>query len=214
MILSWAEVWALAIPILVLIFFRVNKKSIKEVVIYLFIALLLNSVIDIISHYFKVLPSAFQNNNIYYNIHSVIRVSLFSVYFIRTSDPADRITKKIVFGFFIAFVLLNFIFFEPLGKIFSSRLFTAEGVVMLFYCFFYFLNSMRQENVRSTNPPVFWLVTGLSIYECVSFFIFLFYRTLSVEYTTFALKIWDIHNIAYIILCIFIAKALYESREK
>ena len=56
----------------------------------------------------------------------------------------------------------------------------------------------------------FWVVTGLSIYVVINFFVFLFYVPLLTENPDLADRMWSIHNLAYITMCIFIAKAFYE----
>ncbi len=52
-------------------------------------------------------------------------------------------------------------------------------------------------------------VTGLSIYVVASFFVFLFYVPMIKENPELANNMWDVNNVAYIILCIFITKAFY-----
>ncbi len=53
----------------------------------------------------------------------------------------------------------------------------------------------------------FLVVTGLSIYVVFNFFVFLFYVPMITENPDLANNMWDVHNAAYIILCILTAKA-------
>src|SRR4051812_49239324 len=86
LMLDWSEVWALLIPLTV-VFVRKNKTQyLKPVRIFLAIALILNLCIDLISQY-KVKwgfgPQDFLwNNNFLYNMESVVRLLLFSWFFI------------------------------------------------------------------------------------------------------------------------------------
>jgi len=137
---------------------------------------------------------------------------LFAWFFILLRQRfMHRIKAMIPFGF-IVFILINFIFFEkfiPQGdnESFSSRLLATEAALLLFYCIQYFIYLMIEDKtVGIFRQPGFWIVAGLSIYVAVSFFIFLFYDYLANVTRDFAVSIWDIHNIVFIIFCVCIAK--------
>jgi hypothetical protein len=74
----------------------------------------------------------------------------------------------------------------------------------------YYLAKLRDEDDDLSRGPDFWVATGLSIYVVVNFFVFLFYVPMIDQNSSLADNIWNVHNIAYIILCIFITKAFYE----
>jgi len=126
-----------------------------------------------------------------------------------------RIKAIIPYGFLI-YVLINFIFFEnffPQGNFesFSSRLLATESALLLFYCLQYFIYLIIEEKTTGIQvQPGFWITTGLSIYVAASFFIYLFYTYLTSAKRNFAMNIWDVHNIVFIILCIFIAKQFHQ----
>ena len=63
----------------------------------------------------------------------------------------------------------------------------------------------------TAKRSIAWVVAGLSIYVAVNFFIFLFYATLIATALKFSIVIWNVHNIFFIIFCIFIAIALNDS---
>lgn len=218
--LDTSEVWALFIPLSFLLLKKMKKDQVKEIKAYLWIALFLNVIIVVISFlpdYTDTgrLPFLLQNNTIEYNIHSVVRVIAFTLFFMRISNDKRNLQKKILLGIFLLLALINFTFFESPIALFSSRLFTLEAIVLLFFCIYYYLSSIAQERtVKIASQPAFWIITGLSIYEAVNFFIFLLFTYLVKNYTVFAQHIWNIHNISFIILCIFITKGLYESGRK
>lgn len=220
LLLNTSEVWALLIPLIFISFKKIDNPALKEIIFYLRIAFILNLIIVVISFlpdYYDTtkLPFLLQNNTIEYNMHSVIRVVLFTLYFMRNNDDALHLQRKIILGFFFAFVLFNFIVLESPVRLFSSRLFTVEAIVLLFFYIYYFLNAIiREKNEKLTRQPIFWIASGLGIYEAVNFFIFLLFTYLVNNYTIFAVNIWNLHNITFIILCIFITKALYESSRK
>jgi hypothetical protein len=214
-ILDTSEVWALLIPIGYMLVRKVDTKAMKEIIIYLWVALFLNIIIVLISYLANDEENylLLKNNTTEYNIHATIRVILFSLYFIHNSQDVLRLQKKILLGFFLAFVLINFSFFESPVLLFSSRLFTAEAIIMLYFCIYYFLYTINQEKAgKLSQQPMFWTVTGISIYEAVNFFVFLLFTYLINHFWYFAQYIWYFHNVSYIILCLFITKAFYVSR--
>jgi hypothetical protein len=222
-ILDWSEVWALLIPLTVLLWKKNNTAYLKPVRIFLWAVFPVNIIIDLVSIY-KIKwgldkNDFFWNNNVFYNIESLLRLFLFAWFFISLRQRFMHRVKAIIPFGFLAFVVINFIFFEkfiPQGDFesFSSRLLSTEAALLLFYCLQYFIYLIIEDKTAAlSRQPGFWVVTGLSIYVAVSFFIFLFYSYLSVKTRNFAIGIWDVHNIVFIALCIFIAKQFYQKNE-
>ncbi|HET9745665.1 MAG TPA: hypothetical protein VFP97_08130, partial [Chitinophagaceae bacterium] len=82
--------------------------------------------------------------------------------------------------------------------------------IILLYCLLYFYIVNMDDQIKSlTALPHFWIVVGLTLYTSVNFLIFLFYKYLiSAEFTAeweFAIDIWNVHNLSYIVLMIFFA---------
>jgi len=218
-ILNWSEVWALFIPLAFILIYKSKIAYLKPVRIYLWITLFINIFIDIISNLkgrLGIQPDDFLwNNNFLYNIGSVVRLFLFAWFFILLQQGLMHRVKRILPFIYLLFALINFIFFEnfiPQGdnESFSSRLLALEAAILLFYCLQYFIYLMVEDKtVKLGQQPGFWLITGLTVYVAVNFFIFLFYATLSdnssVEQRNFAIQLWDIHNYAFILFCVFIA---------
>src|SRR5690606_28186125 len=116
---------------------------------------------------------------------------------------------KLVIPFiFIVFVVINFIFFEYFfqEKI-SSRLHTVESGILLFYCLQYYLFRLSDEKISYSKSLDFWIVTGLTIFVMISFPIYLFYDPLLNLDVKFVNTIWEVHKVAFLIFCIFMAKA-------
>ena len=125
--------------------------------------------------------------------------------------------KAVLPFLFLILVAVNFIFFENFfnRQMLSSRLLATEAAIMLFYCLQYYIFLMLEERTMPlTKQPGFWIVTGLTFYVATSFFIFLFYSHLVNEDWKFAVDIWDVHNIVFIILCIFIAKQFHQENKQ
>lgn len=211
--LDWSEVWALMIPLGVLLFRRRQPAALKPVIYYLVLAFVINLAIDII----MVINISRQNtalsNNPLYNLHSVVRFACFSAYFIQLPQASFMKVKKALAVISGLFLLINFTFFENFFShdSFSGNLLAAEAYLLLIYCMLYYLAELKDDNKNLFNGPDFWVVTGLCVYVVVNFFVFLFYLPMIYVDQDLAVNIWNVHNIAFIIFCLFITKAFYAS---
>lgn len=211
-IIDWSEVWALLIPLTVLVCKRSVTQAAIPLVIYTCIALVLNLLQDYIWKNQLVFFYSSQpgDNNIIYNIHSIIRLLLFSWFFINIKQPFQYKIKKIVPIVFVIITFANFVFLGNKFTNFSSRLLGLEALGILYYCMVYFLNLLIDEaGIPYKKNATFWMVTGISIYVVINFPIFIFYKSFSETAQKFAIDIWDLHNITYIMLCFFLAKYFY-----
>ncbi len=209
---DWSEVWAVIIPLLVLARYRKQPAFLNPVIIYLWVALFINLAGDIIPDFSTYLPKWLGENTYFYNIHSIIRFICFSFFFISLKQPYYSHIKKILPFLSLLFIIINFSFVEKFfnPKHISGNLLAAEAFLLLVYCLLYYLSLLKDENKMITSGKDFLVITGLSIYVVVNFFVFLFYVPMLDENPDLADNIWNVHNIAYLCLCIFIAKAFYE----
>lgn len=209
--LDWSEVWALLIPIAVLLWRRHQPPTLRPVIIYLWLALIINIAIDVIMVMNGRVQGIEFSNNPLYNSHSVIRFVCFSIFFMLLPGASFN---KIKLGIAIiagASLLVNFIFIENFFNFdaFSGNLLAAEAYLLLVYCMFYYLNELKDDEKNLFAGPEFWVVTGLAIYVVVNFFVFLFYLPMIYIDRDLAINIWNVHNIAFIIFCLFISRAFY-----
>ncbi|HWJ91509.1 MAG TPA: hypothetical protein VNR87_10380 [Flavisolibacter sp.] len=212
LILDWSEAWAPVVALIVVLIYPKQPRYLRPVIIYLIIAFTINLFGDIIGAFRRNFPHWLQTNNYLYNVHSIIRFICFTVFFnlILPQFSRARRVLSILAGIFL---LINFIFFEQFFNFmsFSSRLLTVEAALLLLYCLQYYFYRLQDDDPSSRRKPDIWVVTGLCIYVVINFFIFLFYTTLiERNYTQFAMWIWNVHNISYIVLCILLAKAFYD----
>ena len=93
-IMDWAEVWAVLIPLAVLIARKPAYDWVRPVDIYLIVALLLNILIDGIwyGNKYKVFAVS---NNLLYNIHSFCRFFLFAWFFNYVGKPFPKMNRII-----------------------------------------------------------------------------------------------------------------------
>jgi hypothetical protein len=206
-LLKWSEVWALLIPLSVLLIRRSSPALLLPIPIYLGLAFLLNLCITLVANVPAFTHLFHGSNHIFYNLHSVAKVVFFGWFIQRYLPIASANIVKLIFIFYGAFVLLNFTLFEnPL--VFSSRLLTVESILLLFLGITWYLYTIQDDELRDFKKEVVFLViTGLTIYEGVCFFIFLVYKQLIVPEQQFAILIWKVHDVAFIILNLFLARA-------
>lgn len=217
-LLDWSEVWAPLVPLVILSFGRKMPTYFSPVIVYLWFALAIDTFIDLGWKFDECVPRWMYPNNYLYNIHSIGRFACFSVFFyLLGPEFRSRIDKAVVLAA-LAFIGVNFLFFEKFYQrdLISSRLFAVESGLLLFYCLRYYLFQSQAAEKLEKRTPDFWVVTGLSIYVVFNFFFFLFYTTLmsKQQYRSFVISMWNFHNLTYIILCIFIARAFYVAGHK
>lgn len=213
-VINWSEVWALLIPLTVILLCRPTGLGTKPVILYLYIAIILNAMATVMVEFYFFMPSWLKNNNILYNIHSFARVLLFSWYIMSIREYRfPRILKMLLVAYLI-FVVIDFVFLEsPLYL--SSRLFVAESIVLLIFCLSFFLRSMQDDStINWLKHPAFLMCAGIGLYEVISFFIFLFFYPLFEKNPAFGDLTMSIQNIMYVVLCIVLALALYKSRKQ
>ena len=209
--LDWSEVWALLIPLVALLYKQERPRFLKPVIMYLWVALTINIMIDAIWVFKSHFPAWLQSNNPFYNIHSLARFACFSIFFLQLPQASFNKLKKWLLAGLTVFLLVNFTvfenFFEP--DHLSGNLLAAEAYLLLVYCMQYYLSALRDDGNTIFEGPDFWIVTGLSIYVVINFFIFLFYLPMLQFDPLLSDRMWNFHNIAFILFCIFITKALY-----
>jgi len=200
------------IPLSVLLFRRQQPSSLRPVIVYLWLAFLVNVAIDIIMAINIYSGTQNLSNNPLYNIHSVLRFTCFSFYFIHLQKNSFAQLKKLLALFGLVFLFVNFGFFEDFfnRESFSGNLLTVEAYLLLAYSMLYYLAELKDDE-NLFDGPHFWVVTGLAVYLVTNFFVFLFYMPMITVDIELAINIWNVHNIAFIIFCLFITKAFYGS---
>ena len=217
-ILDWSEVWATLIPLIVYMWIKPKAIWTRPLLIYLLIALLISLVVDITwkstdlglkdwveKTFWWLYRGKILYTLIFYNINSFLRLLLLTWFFYKINTLYKK-TYLIITGLFLTGVIINFGFFESIVLSFSSRLFTIEAAIILFYCLLYYYTVNMNDEIKSPLAlPPFWIVMGLTLYTSVNFLIFLFYNYLIKAERNYAISIWNVHNLIYIVLMIFIA---------
>lgn len=223
-VLDWSEAWALLIPLAVIIIKKPTGVFSHLLVWYVWAALILNFTATFVLYFYYLIPSWMYverrvNNNILYNLHSLLRVLLLGWYIIRARPYRFPLVLKGVIAAYVIFVLVNFSFAESPFYL-STRLFAAESIVLLSLCLVYFFRSIQDESqVNWLKHPSFLVCTGVCIYEAITFFVFLFFyplhdRDSDFANTAFAEATMRLYTIMYTVLCILLALALYKTAKE
>jgi hypothetical protein len=216
---DWSEVWALLIPLIIILVYKPKGHNVKWLIFYVITAFILNFLATFILEYYYLLPSWLfnQGNNIFYNLHSFIMTIFLSWYIISIRKYKNIILLKALLGLYIVFVLLNFTLWES-PILLSTRHFTAGSIVLLVMCLFYFIHSILEESQTNwLKHPSLIICSAICLYEAITFFIFLFiYPMFNKSYNkdlSFALLMMRIYQIAFVVFCILFAFALYRSKK-
>lgn len=222
-ILDWSEVWALLIPLAIIIIYRPGMYKSKLLAVYVIAGFILNFTATFVLDFYYLMPRWMYvdnrvNNNLLYNLHSFTRVCLLGWYVITIRPYKYLFLLKTLYVAYIVITVVNFIFIETPFYL-STRLFAAESIVLLVFCLFYFFRSIQDESqVNWLKHPSFLVCTGICIYEAITFFIFLFFyplhsRNSAFANSAFAEATMRLYTVTYIMLCILLAFALYKGRK-
>ena len=209
-IIDWAEVWTVLIPLFILLKHNKQPRNFKPVIIYLWVALFLNTAADVIWKRAKLhLFLSVDNNNPIYNTHSIIRLLLFSWFFNTLDQSFLKPLKQILPFVFLLFVFINFMYYDNyFDRKISFRLYSLEAGILLIYCLqYYFSLLLSKHETFVTDLSSFWIVTGLSIFVIVGLPVYVFYNTLLINHVEFAKKIWLAPKISFAVFCILISQA-------
>lgn len=200
-------------PLMIIVFYKPDRSKMRYIIAYTILAFFLNLITFFLYVYHSYLPSYLQNNNILYNLSSLIRVLFFGLYIYHIKPYRFQIVHKILFVAYFIYAFVNFAFIQ--SPFFLSNTFlAAESIVLLIFCLFFFLSFMQDDSETNwLKQPSFLICAGICLYECVIFFIFLFFYVLSQKNPEFGVITLYIYYLVFIILCILLAIALYRSRK-
>ena len=239
---DWVEVWATLFPILTWFWIKKNKHEVHPTIWYFIIAFFLNICIDVIWKLYYFLPENLRDNNVFYNVQSIIRVIIFLLYFNRIL--LGQFKKILVFAavlYPIVIIGSLIVFYKSISFFnYNTITTTTESILLMLASILYLFQLLQLDViVRFRRQPAFWISLGLIFFEATIFTINLtysllvnqnyshelsihwnrgdylnFYNSYQQSLNDFAIKIWLIPNLAYLMFCLFITKAYYELQRK
>lgn len=213
LLIDWAEAWAPWLPLITwLIFGRRHKAATAPVVWYFLTAMGLGAAIDIIWKYNNFMPDWAKDNNLLYNLLSMARSIVFSVFFLQKLRGRFKLVYWAMLGLYACFVVYNY---SVLATIFSYGSFgvSSESVLLLVAGILFLLQLLQNDDVVEYNHiPGFWFAMAVIVYSAANFSIFLIYSKLVEIESFWATYIWDAHNVFYVLFCLLASKGFYESK--
>jgi hypothetical protein len=143
-----------------------------------------------------------------FHIYTIAEFTLVSFLFIEIikSKAFKKTVLSILFLFYVL-AFFNIAFFESINS-YNSNTRSFQGVIMLFYCVYFFYTLFSNAEVKDLSKyPYFWLVSGMIIYYSGTLFLYVLGDriVLHKEYFTY----YAIHNALSIVQNIFFAFTLW-----
>lgn len=109
-------------------------------------------------------------NCVVFNIYSILEIYLIYLFISRTiTRKGIRITMKILFGNYVSFCVLIWIYFPSALISNTPHLFALEGIVITTLCLLYFyelMHSLPKEEIWKKSD--FWVISGILFYFSTS----------------------------------------------
>lgn len=207
-IFHWVEAWAALIPLYVFIYRRPGEQFLEIIALFLLTTFCINTIEVISWRFHDCMPMYLKNNNFLYNINSFVRIIFFSLFF----QKATKLFSKKSLIIFLSIYILIFVWYLYINSRFlllNSMLHTCESFILLSLSIIYLFKLIKSEKSIYTFDSYLLIISGLAIYESVSFFIYLFYQYLPDKNDEFAHNIWYVIDIGFIIFCLFTARAFF-----
>lgn len=157
-------------------------------------------------------------HNLYlYHLNCYFSFIVLSLFFKQLFNTI--LSEKIIYWIAIIYTLFFFynIFSWEGMEVFNSNTFGLASFILCGYSLHYYLKLFQEpgkENI--SKSPSFWFNTAIFSYYTANFFIFLTYNKLTHDSPPLLIIIWQLHNIIFLIMCIyiFIGSLCKQSMEK
>ena len=151
---------------------------------------------------------------------TLIEMVTFSIFFYQLITKI--IVKKLIIIsniffslFFIYMLTIDPGFYASISETTQSRVYTAEGVILLMICLFYFIDFFKKPpNLNLNNEPVFWVSTGLLFFLTCTLPYSLLENYIRKKFPDLILTSYSIFYIFYILLFLMIIRAYLCKPEK
>jgi hypothetical protein len=188
------------LPPLVILLFALGNKGLRGSFIFHFL------VIQLAFNLSANILNELDWPNLYlYHLNCLFSFFALSLFYIRLfNTQKTKVFISIVAIIYTIFSFFNIIIWEPIG-VFNSNSFGLASFILCAYALFYYLKlfkSSAEDNILTSAS--FWFNTGIFSYYTINFFIFLTYNKLTQEKTPLLGIIWQLHNVIFLIMCVYI----------
>lgn len=213
LILRWSEFWALLIPLTIVIIYRVKKKETLPLIIYVFIALVLNFFVVLISTV-PGLPHYLKRNSFCYNITAIIKVLLFGWALIQLPLLKDKLLPKILVALYLLWYSFHFGFQVSLLSFSSLAVSLAQLTIIAICSYFLLVMAKDESEIIWTEQPSFLICVSIAFNEAINLFNFLYFDIIANTDKLFSEILMRIFSVIFIVFCVFLAIILYRNRNR
>ncbi len=199
--------------ILVPVLFSIAKyKLLNKIQVRLCYLLILVLIVEIISN---VLWHKKINNLPVFHFYAIIEfILIINIY---RTVLSKMFSKKFFFFLglgFIAFGIINTIFFQSLFT-FNSNVTTTMGLIVIFLSLSYYYSLLKEVKYSALEiNPMFWISSGFLIYFSSNLILFFINNTLFKGVSEASRIVWGLHAIVNMVLIIFYTIAIWVNPEK
>jgi len=186
-------------PLLLLIVaFAMARQWKKDCIIYyLWVQFIFNG-------YANLLNELLLDNLFVYSLSFSWSFFILSLYFAELYSSIKL--KAIILSIVVIFQIYSLNYVQPatIQASFDSISFGLMGLLITVYSLLYYAKQLRnQPKENILYVPHFWFVNGIFTYYASNFFIFLTFDTLINRHYTNLSIIWRIHNVVFLVMCIY-----------
>lgn len=186
-------------------YYKLFDKNLRLFALYIFLSFVTEMVVK--------LMWLFKMNNLpLFHTYTVAEFVLLTFFFRQLYGMVGkRLPLKSVLFVFLAFALVNTLFFQPVFK-HNTNVRTVEAVVVCGYCLVFFYYYMKYNFSSATFPESYlWITAGLFLYFSANVFLFIFSNYLYEHMTKEEVRLmWASHGIINGIKYILIAVGLWK----
>lgn len=188
--------------------FKILENELKTLSIFLYIA----AVFEII---FITLANYSINNLPFFHLWTIIEFFLLGLIFYRVFT--HHLSKKAIIVTiiaFVAFAVINALFIQTIYE-FNTIARAVESFLLILLALLFFYKVFQESTVmRLEKYPMFWINSGILVYFCGSFFLFIFSNYILEQSRNELYAYWGIHSALNIVLNLFFAMGLWYSPQK
>lgn len=210
----WAEVWPLLIPLFIFVLYGNKEKGDKPIIIFVILSFFISLAMIVYAQFRSSMPYWFKGNGILYNLNSILRTLMFAWYLLQIPQVKRFKFLKVLLPVYLALVIL-FIFLSKSYWNIDVPTFASESILLLLLCLTYFLSSiLDDESNLSLKNPVTLICIGISFFEAMNFFFYLFIYALSNSNHNLGYITMQISQYSFILFCLLLGIAFYLNRLK
>ncbi len=200
---------AILFPIIIsFIRFQHLGIELKTLSVFLYIT----AVFEII---FIILANYSINNLPFFHLYAIIEFSFLGVIFYRVfTRPSFKKAIIVTIIAFAAFAVINALFIQSIYE-FNTIARAVESFLLILLALLFFYKVFQESTVkRLERYPMFWISSGILVYFCGSFFLFIFSNYILGQSGDMLHAYWGIHSTLNIVLNLFFAMGLWYSPQR